>query len=116
MNPRTPKHSVVKIKQPILIFLNGRTIEAEARSFTDSGVFIHCNEGLQKNKTYRLLIKLPQEKSVEVEGKLRWSNTDGIQSQKSLSDLGTSFLEIDNEDRQVLNEAFSYFILSRLTQ
>ena len=116
MNPRTPKHSFVKIKQPVVIFADGHIIEAESRSLTESGVFIYCNEGLQKDKTYRMLIKLPQEKSVEVEGKLIWSNTDGVHSQSNFSDLGTSFLEIADRDRQFFNDAFSYFILSTLTE
>lgn len=113
-NLRTPKHSVVKIRQPITIFTDGHTIEAESRSLIDTGVFIHCNEKLQKDKTYRMLIKLPQEKSVEVKGKLMWSNTDGVHSQRSFSDSGTSFVEIANQDRQFLNEAVSYFILSTI--
>jgi hypothetical protein len=70
-----------------------------------TGVFINCDEELQKDETCRMVIKPPQKSSIEVKGKLVWSNRDNNNRRGSLPGTGFSFVKVNKEDLHLLNQA-----------
>lgn len=101
------RHPRVKVRRRITIFTNKGKIEGESRNITVNGMFIHCKKQLRENEIYRMLIRLPQKHSIEVRGKLIWSNLDGIDPNGTFSGMGFSFVKISDADRHRLNDAVS---------
>jgi hypothetical protein len=62
---------------------------------------------LHENGTYRVIITLPQKRYIAVRGRVMWSNLDGIDFNDTFSDMAFYFVELDEEDRSLLNEAVS---------
>lgn len=100
-SPRT------KARWPITIITNHRLIEAESRNITANGILAHCKEQLHENKTYRMVITLPQNRYAAVKGKVIWSNLDSMDPNRTFSDMAFYFLELAEQDRFLLNHAVS---------
>jgi len=97
----------IKARWPITIITNHRLIEAESKNITAKGILAHCKEPLHENKTYRMIITLPQNRYAAVRGKVVWSNLNGIDPNGTFSDMGFSFVKLYGEDRFLLNQAVS---------
>jgi Tfp pilus assembly protein PilZ len=100
----------IQVKWPITIYTKKGPVKAESRNITSAGIFIHCNERLRSNEVCRMRIRLPRKKSIEVEGKLVWSNLDGVGSKSTYSGMGFSFVKLSEEDRRLLDEVLSTHI------
>jgi len=103
------KHPRIKVRRPIIIYTDKGTIEGESRNITSSGMFIHCEEKLCQDEVYRISIALPLHKSIEVKGKLMWSNLEDTKPNSIFSGMGFSFVKISDEDRHLLNDAVSAY-------
>ncbi|MGD8982605.1 MAG: PilZ domain-containing protein [Desulfobacteraceae bacterium] len=97
----------IKARWPITIITNHRLIEAESKNITANGILARCKESLHENETYRMVITLPQNRYVEVKGKVVWSNLNSIDPNGTFSDMGFSFVKLYGEDRYILNHAIS---------
>jgi hypothetical protein len=95
----------IAARWPITIITKKGRVEGESRNITVTGVFINCDEELQKDETCRMVIKPPQKNSIEVKGKLVWSNRDGHNRRRSLPGTGFSFVKVNKEDLHLLNQA-----------
>lgn len=105
--PKRGKSPGMKARWPITIIANHAIIEGESRNITPNGIFTHCKEQLEENTTYRIVISLPQKRHIAVKGKVMWSNLSGTDPEGAFSDMGFSFVELDEEDRVLLNYAVS---------
>ena len=95
----------IAARWPITIITRKGRIEGESRNITVTGVFITCDEELQKDETCRMVIKPPRKNSIEVKGKLVWSNRDSNNRRRSLPGTGFSFVKVNKEDLHLLNQA-----------
>ena len=97
----------IKARWPISIISNRCLIEGESRNITANGILVRFKEPLHENGTYRVVISLPQKRYIAVRGRVIWSNLDGIDFNDTFSDMAFYFVELDEEDRSLLNEAVS---------
>jgi hypothetical protein len=95
----------IAARWPITIITKKGRIEGECRNITVTGIFINCDEELQKDETCRMVIKPPRKNSIEVKGKLVWSNGDSNNRRPSLPGMGFSFVKVNKEDLHLLNQA-----------
>ena len=95
----------IAARWPITIITKRGRIEGESRNITVTGVFINCEEEIQKDETCRMVIKPPRKNSIEVKGKLVWSNGDSNNRRRSLPGMGFSFVKVNKEDLHLLNQA-----------
>jgi hypothetical protein len=93
------------VRWPLIIFTDEGPIEAETRSVTLTGIFIHCKDQLNQNAIYRVIIKHPQG-AIEVEGKLIWSNLQCMTHKSKFPGMCFSFLKIFSNP-QKLNKVIS---------
>lgn len=103
----TPERPKISVRWPITIYTEKGPVEGEARNITGSGIFIHCKEQLRQNERCRMVIKVPQKKSVEVQGNLIWSNLANLNTKSNLAGTGFSFVKFSDEDRHILSEMIS---------
>ncbi|MGD9032115.1 MAG: PilZ domain-containing protein [Desulfobacteraceae bacterium] len=97
----------IQVKWPITIYTKKGPVKGESRNITSAGIFIHCEEELRLNEVCRMRIRPPQKQSVEVEGKLIWSNLDGLDSAGPYSGMGFSFVKCSVEGQRLLDEVIS---------
>ena len=95
----------IAARWPITIITKKGRIEGESRNITVTGVFINCNEDLQKDEACRVVLKPPQKNSIEVKGTLVWSNRESNNGHGSLPGMGFSFVKVNEEDLHLLNQA-----------
>jgi hypothetical protein len=104
-NLKKRKHPAFKAKWPITITTDQGTMEAESCNITVSGLFIYCVGKLHRDEICRMVIKPPEQRSIEVKGKVMWSNLDSSANNGALSSKGYSFVKISHEDRRRLYDA-----------
>jgi hypothetical protein len=97
----------IQVKWPITLYTKKGPIKGESRNITTAGIFIHCEEKLRLNEVCRMCIRPPQRESVEVEGKLVWSNLAGLDWEGPYSGMGFSFVKCSDEDQRLLDEVIS---------
>jgi hypothetical protein len=98
------KHPKINARWHITIVSEWGATQAESRTVTDTGIFIHCDKKLSHNKTYKIVIRPTPELSVPVKGRFVFSNLDRTEQTSVTTSTGLSFLEISVEDRQRLND------------
>jgi Tfp pilus assembly protein PilZ len=89
-----------KIRWPITIYTRKGPIDGESRNITGSGIFIHCQEELNQDEVYKMVIKFPEREPVELKGRLVWSNLEGVDSKGAFAGMGFSFVKFSSEDRR----------------
>ncbi len=97
----------LQVKWPITLYTKKGPVKGESRNITSAGIFIHCEEELRLNEVCRMRIRPPQKQSVEVEGKLIWSNLEGLDSKGPYSGMGFYFIKCSEEDQRLLDEVIS---------
>jgi hypothetical protein len=102
--PNSPR---MKATWPITIITNRCPIKGESRNITSNGIFACFEEQLYENRTYRMIITLPQKGYIAVRGKVIWSNLNGIDPNGTFSEMGFCFVELPEEERFLLNHAVS---------
>ena len=106
----TPEKNIspkIRARWPIAVLCNRCLIEGESRNITANGILVHFKEPLHENGTFRVIIRLPQKRYIALTGKVTWSNLDGIDPNDTFSDMAFYFVELNEEDRSVLNQAIS---------
>ena len=103
------KHARSNARWPITVFTNQGPIAGETRNITSVGVFICCEEQIPKTEFYRMLIRFPQQKPVEVKAKLKWSNLHDSHQRDTASSkgMGFCFVELSDKDHRLLDELIS---------
>ena len=103
----------LQVKWPITIYTKKGPVKGESRNITTAGIFIRCEKELRLNEVCRMRIRPPQKQSVEVEGKLIWSNLEGLDSNGPYSGMGFSFVKCSDEDQRLLDEVISSHLEKR---
>jgi PilZ domain len=98
----------IEVRWPVTLMTEKGAVEGEARNITIEGVFIHCEERLSVDETYRLLIK-PAGERIDVMGKLVWSNLDSAADRDILPGMGFCFVKVSEGDRDLLREAIQKY-------
>ena len=95
-----------EVRWPVRIMTEGGPVDGEARNITVEGIFIRCAERLQPNETYQIMIKLPED-SIEILGKLVWSNLASFGERGQIPGMGFCFMKVSEEDRNRLGKAIA---------
>ena len=106
-SPNRRKSPRTKVRWPITVLCDRCLIEGESRNITANGILVRFKEPLHENGTYRVVITLPQKRYIAVRGRVKWSNLDGIDFNDTFSDMAFYFVELDEEDRSLINQAVS---------
>ena len=101
------KHSRIQVNWPITVLSESGSIEGETRNITVEGMFIICKEPLRLNETYRISIKPPNHKNIELTCKVIWSNLYGVDDEKTAYGMGFCFVQVSDKDRHFLSDAIS---------
>ncbi|MHC4184061.1 MAG: hypothetical protein ACYSR0_12010 [Planctomycetota bacterium] len=96
--------------RPVLLSTDRDFIEAESRKITKTGIFLLCKKKLHRSEIYRIAIELPERQTIEVKGKLTWSNLGGIPRKTNSAERFFSFVEVLEEDRQSYEDAISFLL------
>lgn len=97
----------LQVKWPITLYTKKGPVKGESRNITSAGIFIHCEEELRLNEVCRMRIRPPKKESVEVQGKLIWSNLEGLDSRGPYSGMGFSFVKCSDKDQRLLDDVIS---------
>ena len=89
------------------IFLDDRSVEAEVQNITVDGLYLCCEEPLPYKEMLRMAIYPEGQGSIEIAGKIVWSDFYAVDEKQSAVCLGISFVEIPEEDRQRLVAALT---------
>jgi hypothetical protein len=98
----------IEVRWPVTMITEKGSVEGEARNITVEGVFIHCEQRLSVNETYRMLIK-PAGEEIAVMGKLIWSNLDSAADRDTLPGMGFCFVKVSEGDRDLPREAIQRY-------
>ncbi len=101
------EHTRIQVNWPITVKYEGGSIEGETRNITAEGMFIICKEPLRLDETYRIFIKPPNLKNIELTCKVVWSNLYGVDDEKTAYGMGFCFVQVSDKDRHFLNDAIS---------
>ena len=89
---------------PIEVLVNGSTLSGVTKNITLKGMFIYCDEFLQVNEDYRISVKPPVHRSIEMECKVAWSNDELRPSGSALY-----FVKVTGKDGNVLKNIVSFY-------
>jgi len=101
------KNGRVYVKWPVTIIMNSGTFEGETTNIAAHGVGIICDEPLDLNTSYTLIIKPANYGTIEVTGKVMWSDLYGIDGDNKTVGIGICFIEVSEKDRLFLEEVMS---------
>jgi hypothetical protein len=96
--------------RPVLLSTDRDFIETESRKITKTGIFLLCKKKLHNNEIYRVAIGLPEQQTIEVKGKVTWSNLGEIPHKTNFSESFLSFVKVLEEDRQSYEDAVSFLL------
>ncbi len=80
------------------------TVEGETTNISSQGVSITCDEPLLLNEIYTLHIRPPDYDSIEVSGRVIWSDMYGIDGENKTVGIGVCIVEISDKDHSYFEE------------
>ena len=105
------QHPRTEIRWPIKIDNGPKIIEGETRDFAVDGISICCDEPLLINDVVNISIEPQDQQSIEVYGKIIWSDVYGLDDKEKAHGIGVCFVQIAKNDRSRYHDLVS--ILSR---
>ena len=94
----------IKINWPMEVSLEDRTIQGTAKDIALNGLFLICDEPLPLQKNHHISIFPPNNKVINVIGKIVWSDSYAKDGKKASVCSGLSFVKISNKDQHSLEE------------
>ena len=101
------QHPRTEIRWPIKIDKGGEIIEGETRNVAIDGISICCDEPLAIDDVVNISIEPQDQQSIEVYGKVIWSDVYGLDDQKKAYGVGVCFVQIAKDDRSRYHEIVS---------
>lgn len=98
------KHDRITVRWPNTVLTGHGATEGETRNITVNGIFICCEEPLQVNEVFSLSISPPNHYSVEVPGKVIWSDLYAVDEQNTAFGTGICFVKISDGDRHFFED------------
>jgi hypothetical protein len=80
------------------------TVEGETTNISAQGVSITCDEPLLLNEIYTLHIRPLDYDSIEVSGRVIWSDMYGIDGENKTVGIGVCIVEISDKDHSYFKE------------
>jgi hypothetical protein len=96
-----------KVRWPVRILSEHRTIEGETRNICFDGIYICCDEPLRLNERFRMAISPPNRGSIGLTGRVIWSDMYGLDDEETAFAMGLSLVKISKRDRKHIQDAFS---------
>lgn len=107
----------LSVRWPLVVKTDRGQADGETRNITGEGLFLYCSERLHEGAVYPVTLKLPEERVVEMAGKVTWSNLDNFTSLNFNPAMGFYFIRIDDDmDRQSLRQAIIAHCKNLLSQ
>ena len=97
-------HYRMDVKWPVTIIMNNGAVEGETTNISAKGVSISCDEPLILNEIYTLHIRPPDYDSIEVSGKVVWSDVYAIDGQNQTVGIGVCIVEISDKDHDYFKD------------
>jgi len=95
-----------KIKWPVEVKTDKKTMDGVTSDVTPNGVFIHCNKPLKLNVVFEMAINIPNsEHSITAKAEVVWSNRWGPDDEISPRGMGVRFVKIASEARKFIARA-----------
>ena len=92
-----------KVKLPVLINTDERSIDGVTLHLSTNGAFVSCANPLRLNEVFDLTINIPNsDRPLKISVEVVWSNIYGPDDEFSPRGMGVRFLEISSEDRKVI--------------
>ena len=104
-------HQRVEVQWPITVFTDEGVIEGETINITAAGISFSCDEPLSLNETYRIFVMPVENQAIELKGRVVWSDVYGIDDENGTVCIGFCFIEISDEDRQVIEDLTEKYTL-----
>ncbi len=101
------QHPITEIIWPIKIDKSRKIIEGETRDIAVDGISICCDEPLMIGDIVNISIKPQDQQSVEVYGKVAWSDVYGLDDKQKAYGIGVCFVQIAKNDRSRYNDLVS---------
>lgn len=99
----TTQYAKAKIKWPVFLERDDRSMEGVTLNLSTNGAFIRCAKPPKLNEIFEMTINVPNsDRSLKVSVEVVWSNIYGPDDQISPRGMGVYFLDISDEDRQVI--------------
>jgi hypothetical protein len=98
------KNARINARWPVKISADQWMVEGETRNIAAEGVFIYCSEHLVQGKTYRISINAPDNRVIEVSGKVVWTNPQQPGSKGRFVGMGFCFMKISAADRNIIDD------------
>lgn len=100
-NPRT------KIRWPVKIDKGGKSIGGETRDVAADGISICCDEPLLIDDVVNISIEPQDQQTIEVYGKVIWSDVYGLDDKEKAYGIGICFIQIAKDDRSLYHDLVS---------
>ncbi len=100
-NPRT------EVSWPVSVRTEKGLVEGETKDLGVDGMSICFDDPLPVNEMFSMSIMPPNHQTIQVTGKVIWSDLYGIDEKNTSVGLGVCFVEISEEDRHFFNKLIS---------
>lgn len=101
------QHPRTEIRWPIKIDKGGKIIEGETRNVAAEGIAICCDEPLLLDDVVNISIEPQDQQSIEVYGKVVWSDVYGLDDKEKVYGIGVCFVQIAKDDRSRYHDLVS---------
>jgi len=99
----TEQNAKAKVKLPVLINTDDRSIDGVTLDLSTNGAFVSCANPLRLNEVFDMTINIPNaDRPLKISVEVVWSNIYGPDDDISPRGMGVRFLEISSEDRKVI--------------
>jgi hypothetical protein len=95
------------VEWPVTVYVDGITINGEAKNISTDGISICCEEPLPIEKPLQIGVIPPDHPMIGLSGKVVWSDMCAIGDGDEAYGMGVCFVEISDEDRKLLGGVLS---------
>ncbi len=94
-------HPRILVKWPAIVETPQGSVEGETKDISVDGVFIFCADEPEIGKSFPLLLKPSEQRTISVVGAKIWSGSFTIDN-KTVFGMGVQFIKISTEDRNYI--------------
>ena len=97
----------IEVDWTVTVLVDDEIIEGEAENISANGISICVEEPIPLNKVFQITINPPDHPTIQVSGKITWSELYGIDEEDKSIGMGVCFVEISENDQHFLDEFIS---------
>jgi Tfp pilus assembly protein PilZ len=98
-----------KLKWPVLVKRKDSVMEGVTKDIGGGGAYVRCAKPLKLNEVFDMVIEAPGS-SLKIKAEVVWSKIYGPDDEINPRGMGVMFLEISDEDRQLISKAVNQHI------